>query len=193
MLTEMQQSQIVPKPSHDKVADLVWIASGLNDLSGIWVREPRLASSEKHSGMHRSQQRTPPGSEYPADFREEMVQVLDVLEHECAHDAIKEAVLEWKTILDVVNNEPDGVGTRLAARPSEHSFGKVNSRSDRTGAREPQSVPSGSAAQVKDGKTPHRTQLLMNDRFLESRKRVRVIIVNARPAIVAAANCPRFR
>jgi hypothetical protein len=189
MLTEMQQSQIVPKPSHDKVADLVWIASGLNDLSGIWVREPRLASSEKHSGMHRSQQRTPPGSEYPADFREEMVQVLDVLEHESAHDAIKEAVLEWKTILDVVNNEPDGVGTRLAARPSEHSFGKVNSRNDRTGAREPQSVPSGSAAQVKDGKTPHRTQLLTHERFLEGRKSVRVMIVNGRPTIIAVANC----
>jgi hypothetical protein len=122
-----------------------------------------------------------------------MVQVCDVLEHEAAHDEIKETVLKWKTILDVVNNELDGVGTWLAARPSEHSFGKVDSCNIRTGAREPQSVPSGSAAQVKDDKTPHRTQLLTYDRFLEGRKRVRVIIVNGRPAIVAAANCPRFR
>jgi hypothetical protein len=54
MLTEMQQTQVVPKRSHDEVADLVWIAPGLNDLSRIWVRKPRLVSSEKHGGMHRS-------------------------------------------------------------------------------------------------------------------------------------------
>ena len=122
-----------------------------------------------------------------------MVQVLDVLEHESALDAIKAAGLEWKSILDVVSNESNGVGTRLAGRPREHSSRVVNSRDDRTGSREPQSVPSGSAAQVKDGKTPHRTQFVTNERFLEGRKRICVIIVYGRPAIIAAANCLWFR
>jgi hypothetical protein len=54
MLAEMQQTQVVPKRSHDEVAGLVWIAAGFNDLSRIWVRKPGLASPEKHSGMHRS-------------------------------------------------------------------------------------------------------------------------------------------
>jgi len=122
MLTEMQQTQVVPKRSHDKVADLVWIAPGFNGLSRIWVRKLCLDSSEEQRGMHRCEHCTTLGTEDTADFREEMIQILDVLEHEPAHDSIEGSVLEWKTFLEIVNKKLHRVGPRLLARLCQHSF-----------------------------------------------------------------------
>jgi hypothetical protein len=185
----MQQTQVVPKRSHDKVADLVRIAPGFNDLSRIWVLKPRLVSSKKHSGMHRSEHCTTLGTEDTADFKEEMIQILDVLEYESAHDSIERSVLEWKASLEIVKKKLHRVGPRLLARLRQHSFGEIKSRNDCTSAREPQRVASRAAAQVKDGKTPHETQLLTHERFLEGNKQIRCLIVNERPTIIAVANC----
>ena len=118
-----------------------------------------------------------------------MIQILDVLEYESAHDSIEGSVLEWKTILEIVKNKLHRVGPGLQARLRQHSLGEIKSRNDCTRAREPQRVASRSAAQVKDGNAPHGTQLLTHERFLEGRKRIRVMIVNQRPTIIAVANC----
>ena len=72
MLAEMQQTQVVSKGSHDKIADLVRVAAGSHDLSGLWVSKPCLTSAEKHSGMHRSQYCTTLGAEDTVDFEKEV-------------------------------------------------------------------------------------------------------------------------
>jgi hypothetical protein len=122
-------------------------------------------------------------------LKEEMIQILDVLEYESAHDSIEGSVLEWKTSLEIVKVKLHRVGPRLSARLRHHSFGEIKSRNDCARAREPQRVASRAAAQVKDGKTAHGTQLLTHERFLEGNKWIRAIIVHQRPAIIAVANC----
>jgi hypothetical protein len=42
-----------------------------------------------------------------------MIQLLDMLEYESAHDSIEGSVLEWKTILEIVQNKLYRVGPRL--------------------------------------------------------------------------------
>jgi hypothetical protein len=42
-----------------------------------------------------------------------MIQLLDMLEYESAHDSIEGSVLEWKTILEIVKNKLYRVGPRL--------------------------------------------------------------------------------
>jgi hypothetical protein len=88
-----------------------------------------------------------------------------------------------------VKNKLHRIGARFQARLRQHSFGEIKSRNDCTRARKPQSVAARSAAQVKDGNATHGTQLLTHERFLKGRKRIRVMIVNQRPTIIAVANC----
>jgi hypothetical protein len=117
-----------------------------------------------------------------------MIQILDMLEYESAHDSIEGTVLEWQTGLEIVKDKVHCAGPRLQARLRQHSFGDIKSGNDCPRAREPQRVASRSAAQIKDGNTPHGPQLRPHERFLEGNKRIRVLIVNQRPAIIAVAN-----
>jgi hypothetical protein len=66
--------------------------------------------------MHRSEQCTALGAENTADFEEEMIQVIDMLEDESAHDSIEAPVFEREMILEIVKNKSHRIGSRLLAR-----------------------------------------------------------------------------
>jgi hypothetical protein len=122
--------------------------------------------------------------EDPAGFAEEQVQVSQVLQHQSADQQVECTGREGQRPVQVVNEEPDRGGPRLAAGLGQHALGEVHRRDARPGLGQPQGMAPGAGAQVEDGEAAHVTDGRPDHRSLQRLERVGVVVVDGRPAIV---------
>ena len=128
VLADVVDPEPGPHRRHDEVAERVRQAARLDDPAGFGVGEPRLAAAQEHRRVHRRDHRPAAGPEHPAGLAEEPVQVAEVLQHQPADDPVERSGRHRQRVVQVVDEEPDPLGPRLAAGLRQHPLGEVDGR-----------------------------------------------------------------
>jgi hypothetical protein len=140
------------------------------------------------AGMHGRHHRTAARPEDPARLAKERRRRPQVLQHQSAHHQVERRIRERQRLVQVVHEEAYGRCVRLAPRLRQHALREVDGGDARAGRGEPLGVAAGAAAEVQHRAPPDVAQRLAHDGLLERRQRVRVVIVDDGPAVVARAD-----
>src|SRR5262249_46058272 len=117
-------------------------------------------------------------------FAEEPSQVAQVLEDEPAHDEIELPVRERQRLVQIVNDELDCRRARFATGRRQHLLGEVDRGHHCAGGSERDGMTASTAPEVEHAAATNISDRIPHDGLLQRGKRVRVVIVDERPAVV---------
>lgn len=191
MLADVLNLQPRPHGRHDEIADFVRLAARAGFAAGVGVGEAGRDAAQHQRRVHRRRHDQAARACDAPDLAKEEVQILNVLQDQAGNGAIARAVGERPRRVQIVGDERDalgaGGGASLRARLGEHALREVDRRHAGAAGREPQRVPPGSTADVRDVHPAHVAEQRVDARFLQRDERVAVGVVDLRPAVVAGA------
>ncbi len=128
--------------------------------------------------------------DHAARLTEVAVEVAEVLHDEPAHHEIERAVPERETRVKVAAEEADRRGAGLPPGFRDHPCREVHARHRGPRGGQPERVAAGAAAEVEHGEAADLAGRLPDGGVFQGDKGIAVVVVDARPAVVALADVP---
>jgi hypothetical protein len=124
----------------------------------------------------------------PVRFGKEQPKIPNMFQNQAADDEVEFSITKRQRLVQVMYDKTNRRRVHLFVSFRQHPCREIHGRHLCPRRRKPKSVPSRAATKIQHRSAMHVSSSSLHVGFFQRRKRVGVVIVNRRPAIIAASD-----